>query len=230
MRRMQCISLVCVCLLAGSATGQLVYYVDKNATGSGSGQDWCNANPNLSNGIFFALLLNYTEVWVADGTYVPNGDRTATFALNNLLVIRGGYAGCDAPPSDPDLRDVDLYVSVLSGDTGTPGQNKYHVVTGSGTSVIWAELEGFTITGGLADGDETLGQRDGAGLYNVAGSPKITDCTFSNNTALGDAGAIFNRGSSPRLKECNFIQNNGHNGGAIINLDHSNPFLNNCFM
>ena len=68
----------------------------------------------------------------------PNDGRSATFQLKDRVRLFGGYAGLGAP--DPDLRDPDAYVSILSGDlAGNDGpnfqnnaDNSYHVVTTGG--------------------------------------------------------------------------------------------------
>ncbi|MHC4316895.1 MAG: right-handed parallel beta-helix repeat-containing protein, partial [Planctomycetota bacterium] len=109
--------------------------------------------------------------------------RFATFVLKNGVIMKGCYAGFGEP--DPDARDIDAYKTVLSGDMNgddvevndpcdlltdpSRADNCYHVVTSR-----WIEpygpntvLDGFTITGGNADGqypDWELGE--GGGMYN----------------------------------------------------------------
>ena len=82
---------------------------------------------------------------MAVGTYIPGTAEADTFQLLDGVTIKGGYAGYG------DVRDVEIYETILSGDN-----NRYHVVTGSGTGAT-AVLDGFTVTGGNADGAEYAG-------------------------------------------------------------------------
>ncbi|MEZ4932207.1 MAG: hypothetical protein R2788_08830 [Saprospiraceae bacterium] len=42
-------------------------------------------------------------------------------------------------------------------------------------------LDGFTISGGNADGSPSNNNR-GGGMYNRSSSPTVTNCSFSDNT------------------------------------------------
>src|SRR5690242_12657721 len=182
-------------------------YVDATAPGNGGGSSWQNAAHDLQTALTAAQ--SGDEIRVADGTYKPTTgtDRTATFALKSGVRLLGGYAGYGAP--DPDARDVAQYPTILSGDIGTAGDksdNSYHIVTGSGVDAS-AILDGFTITAGNANGTSATGQLGGGGMYNVAGSPTVNNCTFTANSSTGFApagGAICNQGSSPTLTNCTF--------------------------
>jgi hypothetical protein len=95
-----------------------VIYVDVDATGPvHDGTTWCQAYTNLSEAIDVAQ--GDDTIRVAEGTYRPDSSgledpRDASFALRDSVRIEGGYAGCGAP--DPDLRDLELYESILDGD------------------------------------------------------------------------------------------------------------------
>lgn len=102
---------------------QSTLYVDASATGAANGSSWCDAFVQLQNALAAALASGglVTEILIAEGVYRPDrgagqtlGDRTATFGLIDAVALRGGYAGCSAP--DPDARDIQLYVTALSGD------------------------------------------------------------------------------------------------------------------
>ncbi len=221
-----------VMALAGAVLGQTNVYVDTNATGPGhDGASWCTAYREVHAALSAAGP--NTIVRVADGTYLPDltglaDPRAATFQLINGVTLKGGYAGCGA--TDPDDRDVGGYETILSGDIGAAGvvaDNSYHVVTGSGT-IATAVLDGFTITGGYADGG---GWEDlGAGMNNTTGSPTLRDCTFrDNNCAHGGAGMYNRASSSPALTNCTFQDNTAATfGGGMHNYDNSRPVLDNC--
>jgi len=187
---------------------------------------------------------------------ITSGDRFATFQLINGVAIFGGYAGLGAPNSD--LRDPILHQSVLSGELAgddtlvacvqdtdcvglggpcvngycsperDPANNSYHVVTGSGT-VRTAVLDGFTITGGNANGDVSYGS--GGGMYNFGGSPTVANCAFEGNTGAFGGGMSNENGSNPTVTDCRFIGNTARSfrsGGGGMNNDASSPRVVNC--
>jgi parallel beta-helix repeat protein len=177
---------------------------------------------------------------------VAPGDREATFHLINGVTLKGGYAGLGEP--DSNARDVELYKTILSGDLNgddvqvddvevanlsnlrsqpSRAENSYNVVTGSGTDDS-AVLDGFTITAGNANGpegphDNPYKFKSGAGMCNYFGSPIVTNCTFTKNSAYG-AGGMKNESANPTVVNCTFSSNGGR---GMVN-SNSNPTLTNC--
>ena len=163
--------------------------------------------------------------------------------------------------SDPNARDFELYESILSGDLDgndvevndpaellnepTRVENSYHVVTGRDIDTT-AVLDGFTITGGNADGSDYSwpDYNFGGGMYNadrfnmVSSSPTVANCTLTANSALLYGGGMYISGglteSSPTLINCSFIRNYaGSSGGGICNgplgtVGSSSPKLTKC--
>ena len=166
-----------------AASAQTTWYVDDDATSNGVGATWSTAFRYAQDALDIAT--NGDEIRVAQGTYRPDedaantngtGNRSATFQLLVGVELKGGYAGIGAP--DPDLRDLDSNASILSGDIGSDGDtsdNSYHVVTGADNATI----DGFSITGGKADG--TKPDDRGGGMYNESASPTVVNCAFSAN-------------------------------------------------
>ena len=130
----------------------------------------------------------------------------------------------------------------------------YHVVqciSGEGTDTI---LEGFTLTGGNADGPADTDKR-GGGMYNYQSSPTVQNCTFSHNTAH-DGGGMYNFASRPTVTHSSFLNNTangtgggmysrdqshltithstfsgnyaGGGGGAMVNTIYTHPKMTNC--
>ncbi len=189
------------------------------------GVDWTTGACSLQNALSQAV--SGDEIWVAAGTYTPSasGDRTATFQLKTGVALYGGFAGTEALRSE---RDWAANVTTLSGDIGTLGDvvdNSYHVVTGSGVDAA-AVLDGFTITGGKANGGSS-GQKIGGGLTTDGGSPTLTNVTFSANSATNGGGGMFNTEGSPTLTNVTFSGNSATNGGGIYNSSTSSPTLTN---
>jgi hypothetical protein len=223
--------------------GPPTLYVDQSATGANDGVDWQDAFTTLSAALSVAHAapaINTIEV--ALGTYFPTGgtDRTATFQLLDNVGIYGGYAGDTT--NTPGIRNVTAYPTVLSGDIGTAGvssDNSYHVVTGSGTNSS-ALLDGFTISGGYADGSGDSTSYDGAGMFDNAGTPTINDCQFSGNQMVaisslpsypyGGAGLFIDNASSMIVTNCIFSGNSAYlgRGGGIDAENSTSLTLTNC--
>jgi hypothetical protein len=202
-------------------------YVDCNpAITTRDGLSWDTAHADLQPVLTAAG--SGTTIKVADGTYKPTSgtSRAVSFVLKNGVGLYGGYAGSGA--IDPDARDVAAYPTILSGDIGTVGSNSdnsYHVVVGRNTDAT-AVLDGFTVTGGNAN--VASPNDSGAGMYNKAGSPILSNCTFVANSAFVGAGMFNSFHASPILTNCTFSGNTaGHAGGGMENVD-SSPSLTNC--
>jgi hypothetical protein len=199
-------------------------YVDSSAPGPAhDGASWTTAWIDLQQALSAAG--NGDEIRVADGTYKPtlSTDRTVSFQLKTGVSVRGGYPGYGA--ADPNVREPASFVTVLSGDIGTPGSvsdNSYHVVLCSGTDST-AVLDGCTVTGGNGVGV------NGGGVYNNQGSPTISNCVFVANRTTQKGGAIYNQRSlALTITNCVFDSNEADSGGAVYNADCYRPVLKNC--
>ncbi|KPL23605.1 MAG: hypothetical protein AMJ75_05755 [Phycisphaerae bacterium SM1_79] len=233
------------------ASGKVIY-VDGDANGLNNGSSWSDAYNYLQDALADAnTSAKPVEIHVAEGIYTPDsnsavpngsGDRTATFQLINGVTIKGGYAGFGE--ADPNAHDIEAYETILSGDLSgndvevddpcdlptepTRAENSFHVVTGNDTDSN-AVLDGFTITGGNANGSWQYHQDEGGGIHNYRGSPRIDNCTISANSASEDGGGIYNTMlSNSVLTNCIFNGNSAHWGGGMRNQDGSKPTLTNC--
>lgn len=208
--------------------GAEIIYVDINANGLENGTSWNDAFKDLTDGI--AAADTGDELWVAMGTYRPTnagGSRTISFSLVNDVAIYGGFAGSETMR---DQRIPSIYLTTLSGDLDGddgPGpfenntENSFHVVNADGVSAT-AILDGFTITGGNANGVSP--NQQGAGITMTNGQPTITDCYIGQNTSTGRGAGVFilnNSGThSPTFRSCVITGNvggatSGHGGGGI---------------
>ena len=228
-----------------AAIAAKIHYVDQAAPGDNDGTSWSNAFLCLQDAL--AIARNGDEIRVAKGIYRPDqrammrrdqwqivssGDWTTTFQLIDNVAIKGGYAGFGEP--EPDARDIERYKSILSGDLKAddgPGftniwDNSYHVVTAGGTQ--WTTvLDGFTITGGNADGPFPYDH--GGGIYNIEGSPTLIDCTITGNSTIENGGGMYNSFySDPVLINCTFSGNLADLAGGGMFNDKSDPMLTNC--
>ncbi|GAG40037.1 unnamed protein product, partial [marine sediment metagenome] len=225
-----------------------VCYVDASAPTDGDGSSWTTAYNNLQDALDVAAnqceTVVITEIWVADGTYMPDGgymppaephvtgtgSREATFQLVSGVAVYGGFTGDE---TSLDQRDPAANATILSGDLNgddaevvnpadlqdepTRAENSYHVVTGSGCDPT-AVLDGLTIVGGYAYCSTYGCSSDdfsGGGMLNANGSPTVINCIFRANTAKGDDYCS----SSARCEGA---------GGGMYNYDGSYPILRNC--
>lgn len=162
-----------------------------------------------------------TEFWVAKGRYRPSlsGDTQASFELGEGVAVYGGFKGDE---NTRDERDPNVNVTVLTGDLddddvkNTSGITlSWRDIRGSNSSVVVKSekctqktvLDGVTVTGGN-------GAKDGGGMYNLSGSPKISRCSFVGNQTQGNGGGMANRESSPVVENCAFERNRADKGGG----------------
>ncbi|MCP4251533.1 MAG: right-handed parallel beta-helix repeat-containing protein [bacterium] len=213
-------------------------YVDMDATGADTGTTWVNAFTELATALNAARdAPGIGEIWVAGGStgYLPDvdpvtmahtGDRLAAFDLVDGVAINGGFGGVSAqyPAGETQLdqRDPAGNETILTGDlAGDDGpaflhneDNSVHVViannVGAGT-----RLDGFTISGGHADG--TGIHELGAGVFIQSGSLKVAECRIISNEALGDGGGLYAEGDSTSLaiERCTFLDNAARYGAGI---------------
>ena len=158
-----------------------VIYVDSGAGGANDGSSWEDAYTNLQDALGAAS--GGAEIWVAAGTYKPTAgaDRTISFVLADGVGLYGGFAGGEI---SLDQRVPGTNTTTLSGDIGAAGDdgdNSYHVVRCGAVSDATI-LDGFTITGGCADGTEPHDR--GGGMHTTADSNlEVENCIFTLNTA-----------------------------------------------
>ncbi len=230
----------------------LIIYVDAaRPDDSGDGLSWANAKKTLQAAL--DLAGSGDQIWMKAGTYKPtteveeSGTRYQTFQMKEGVAIYGGFAGGEDPATF-DLADRDFVTNetILSGDLngddnfdaanggyqGTTGDdNCYHVFyhpDGLGLTSS-AVLDGFTITGGNANGSDVF--KDGAGMYNNSSSPTLSNLIIKNNnsTRLGGGICCYNN-SSPIMTNIKITNNTSNMGGGIFIAFYSSPILTNVLI
>ncbi|MHC4613584.1 MAG: choice-of-anchor Q domain-containing protein [Planctomycetota bacterium] len=221
------------CLLAAAVVSALsaahagtIYVDDDTCPGPGSGTE---ADPYCSIQTAIDAAVDTDEIVVAPGTYYGTIDF-----LGKAVTLRSS--------AGPDVTIID-------------GTGNYHVVQCVSDEGPGTVLDGFTLTGGNANGI-FFPDAVGGGMYNVWSSPTVTNCTFSGNTADGFGGAMHNHwDSSPTVTNCTFSGNSavvdgggmynwesaptvtnctfggntaGRDGGGMANRHDGNPTVNNC--
>jgi hypothetical protein len=188
--------LTAVVLLASAAHAGTIYVDDDNCPGPGSGT-WYDPYCSIQTAIDNAMDADAIEV--APGTY---------FEAINLL----GKAVWLRSSDGAEVTTID-------------GTGFFHVVqcvSGEGLNTI---LDGFTITGGNANGS-TPNSR-GGGMFNSESSPTVANCMFSGNAARW-GGGMYNSRCSPTVTGCTFSDDLAKDvGGGMANL-FSNPTVTDC--
>lgn len=124
-------------------------------------------------------------------------------------------------------KAVRLYSTSGPQFTTINGNGAYHAVqcvSGEDANTI---LEGFTITGGNANGSSAP-DNCGGGMLNSGSSPTVLNCVFTGNAAAA-GGGMDNENSSPTVTNCSFTSNTASGGGGgMRNAYSSNPTVTNC--
>ena len=210
-------------LIAGTAHGNHIRYLDDDAPPGGDGTSWATALRFLQDALAAAAVPGggIDEIRVAQGIYRPDrssatpdgtGDRHATFQLVNGVQVWGGYAGLGTP--NPHQRDPDLYPTILSGDLAGNdgpdfafnGDNSYHVVTASGTDPT-ALLGSVTVTAGNADGEDDPvcfgGPNHGDPCSSDGQCGEGVNCVSPDSLGAG----FFVITGQPTLFDCRIVEN-----------------------
>ena len=228
-------------------------YVDSDAPGAKNGSSWLNAFNYLQDGLLVAHPGDVVKV--AQGVYTPDqstgageSGRYASFELKPGVKLMGGFAGYSVLPTwQWDDRNPQLYVSILSGDLmGNDGpldpndhsavlrllsapsraDNSYNVVTLSNTSPDTL-LDGFTITGGNANGQDDAAKQGGGIVANMA-SATVRNCTISACSAFNAGGGMYTYGGDPNVDGCTFVANYAENSGAGMSNQDADPNIIAC--
>ncbi|MBN1609637.1 MAG: hypothetical protein JW940_23595, partial [Polyangiaceae bacterium] len=229
---------------AGDCIGhscRCVIYVDgDNGSDGEDGSSWGAAKATLQAAID-AAEGGGCEVWATGSIYQPAGStRDRAIQLKSGVAVYGGFYGSE---TDREVeRPTPNTDSTITGDN-----DAYHVVLGADDAL----LDGFTITGGYADGGD-VNQNCGGGLLNYLVAPTIRNCVFYGNygyrggavcniystgaqieqcsfysngdSSTSEGGAIYSYGSSPTIVGSSFVYNYADgNGGALTNDGWATP-------
>ncbi|NLX13550.1 MAG: hypothetical protein GXY44_07855 [Phycisphaerales bacterium] len=240
-----------------------VLYVNAHAVDGGRGLSWADAFRDMESALEAARArVGAREIWVAAGVYNPSfrtdptDPRSATFQLVNNVAIYGGFSGEE---SEIGQRDPQINRTILSGqvnsEDGSSRKNSYHVVSSVGNDPS-AVLDGFTITGGRADGPSAIDRcgggillsqhtratianctithnyaRNGGGLACLEqATPSISNTLITRNRATGRGGGIYARNASPRIKNSRIEGNEGRIGGGISCIAGAHATIQDCLI
>lgn len=239
-------------------------YVTEAGAGNKDGTSWANAYDNTQLQTAITGASSGQQVWVAKGTYTPTinpisgsvDNRDRTFLMKRGVSVYGSFAGTEPEDFNLDSRDFVNNKTTLSGDFNgndiedpddlnyatIKAENAYHVViVADGTTASAPSyLDGFTISGGYADGTatevlpigSTLGYirnrgagitSRGTGAYNV----RYRNLVIEYNVSTNYAGGVYFYTSGDNtytMENVSFKENRSTYAGAIyINRASGNP-------
>jgi hypothetical protein len=180
-------------------------YVKQGA--SGDGLSWATASGN------FGEMLNQSypgsEVWVAKGTFLTNGN--GTFTMRDGVKVYGGFPNTGNPVFTD--RDPVANVSTLMGNQSRAITNDNNNLTST------ALLDGFTITNGRTS--------QGGAILNINSSPQFANLIIHTNEAFQDGGGVYMSGSSSTFTNV-IIRNNrtgpNNSGGGVYSSNSTLVF------
>jgi hypothetical protein len=184
-------------LVAVTAQAATIHVDIANCPGPGDGSV---RDPYCSIQTAIDNTVDTDEVVVAPGTYFE-----AINFIGKAITLRSS--------GGPEVTTID-------------GTGFFHVVqcvTGEGPDTV---LDGFTITGGNANGKS--GDSVGGGMTNNGSSPTVINCTFSGNSSFAGGGGMWIVGGSPTVTSCTFSGNSSFAGGGMSNRDGSSPMVTDC--
>jgi len=175
------------------------------------GKSWKTAFPSLQAAIDASTP--ETQIWVAKGEY----SETVRIENYSALYIYGGFEGTEKRLADRNLLDNTV---VLDGKGEIP-----HVLSINNSEYL--RIDGITIRGGSALGEDEMGC--GAGLILKGGgeSVRFANCIIRNNYAIKNGGGLYaTEGAAPLFIGCRFLQNEAReNGGAAyVECDKANGY------
>lgn len=208
--------LIALCFSLGMMAQSKIYYVSPASSGNGDGSSWANAT-TLIQALNNAVAGD--QIWVQGFETVNSANSLyeGSFTVKSGVQLYGGFAGTETSIDQRETlgKPYQLkYRSVLSGDVDnndtvddvnlifpantTRSDNATHVLTlnmspssGSNKNGYPTVVNGFTITGGQADGN---GEK-GGGIYiygdnSNGGNFRIERCFLFNNYAT-QGGAVY---------------------------------------
>lgn len=231
-----------------------IIFVNQQATGNNTGENWANALLDLSDALNIASNCNQVEqIWVAQGTYFPStlpreivgppfsyqlDSSWHTFHLANGIAVYGGFDGTE---SSEEERDFANNPTILSGDIGMSGNlsdNVHHVVL-SVSDDSTTILDGFVIEDGNAQfsnfasevfiNTQSISASSGGGIYNRSSQASYRNLIIRNNVSSWSGAGVYSDISSNHFINTSIFSNSAAVFGAGFRSENSgNPKLTNC--
>lgn len=220
------------------------YFVTQFGEGEMDGSSWEQA---LDVAGFRKLLsgsvdLSKSTIYMSQGKYVMSEESgLGVIVRKNVKAIKGGYSQF-SEGTDVSARDIDTYVTVISGDVNG---NKQADAGDCGLLLVkkgHITIEGVTFQYGYVSEADASTTECGSGIYVSGGAGDtsieltdcvIRDCTSGVTTSAKQGGpAVFVLSGQVRLNNVNLLDNTAVGRGGAITTTAANSFLfmNNCLL
>jgi predicted outer membrane repeat protein len=232
-----------------------IVYVNKRKNGHGN--SWDNACRELAVALKAAEVNpSITKIYVAGATYFPmySSDETGntqvrnfTFAITRDIDIYGGFPNTATNATTFSDRCLEggrdsiacdsTYKTILNGEVST-GNKVYHTVIFAKN--CHAQLNGFTIINGNADGEQSHNYQigtdfgsnaTGGGILCLPSSPILENLIIRENSSTGDGGGLYaNAGVDVTGKFLTFDSNTASARGGAICLNAATGTMSNTIV
>jgi len=223
-------------------------FVNHLSSGGGNGSSWDNAFNSLREAAELASLFpdkKMKEIWIAAGTYKPDGiDNYFLLSANTSFI--GGFAGNE---SDVNARDISANKTIISGNLGN-GQfsgNLFGIFDENISNIIEKDItfDGIEFTDANSSAEEGVRKHgaainaflssdaalkivnceftnlSGGAVFALDGNTIIINTSFQNITANDNFGAVHISGERADITNSNFLDIEGSAlsiFGSIINI------------
>lgn len=220
------------------------YFVTQFGEGTMDGSSWEQAMDvvafrKLLNG---SVDLSKSTIYMSQGKYVMSEESgLGVIIRKDMKAIKGGYSQF-SEGTDITKRNIDTYVTVISGDVNG---NKQADTGDCGLLLIKKGIiafEGVTFQYGYVSESDASSNECGSGIY-VGGNANdtsieltnciIRDCKSTVTTSLKQGGAaIFVFSGQARLNNVKLLDNAavGRGGAVRCNSKTAVAFMNNCLL
>lgn len=213
---------------AGASCEICVRFVSYGATADGDGLTWSTAFDTIREGVESAAGAAETEtvceVWVSQAWYfVFETGPEDTVYLPAAVHLYGGFGSFGEYLREQ--RDFVNNETVISGTDPDFTQSVYHVLTAEADGIAGGVIDGFTVSGGSAEGADVNGQ--GGGLLNYQETLQVRNCIFDGNGATVGGGAVLNLQANPSFERTIFRHNYSEGSGGAIWNHGGQPHIEN---
>lgn len=216
--------------------GRNIFYVDRSATGTGTGLTWQNAYSDLLEALEQARHGCASQIWVAEGIYNSSSDSgtgTGSFLLLDGVNVYGGFPSGGGQWQE---RDFVANKTVLCGNVERVGTNSVVDANDIGEDTVF---DGFVIVNGTENGISCqrsdmqisncyIAKNACSGIVCNGSSPVITGCVIAGNLEYGilcSDDPLHERSGSPEISG-NRIYFNAK-GGIKVDTALSKPKIAN---
>lgn len=186
--------------------------------GTGDGSSWANAMTNIQEAIDAAGVWS-GEVWMKKGIHKSGSSADSRLVMRNNVAIMGGFEGVDGKYADDDAehaaRNVELYRTILTGDTGLDDTWKGNVsgdIKVDGVNLKVIGVDGNLTYPAPTDNDvyfyHSLNNNNASPIFDHADHLTVNldqTAVLDGLTIMGGTVMDNGLGAHPRVLNCTFL-------------------------